>query len=478
MIGRRTFLQAAAAAAAAGCAPRRDENAQPGTTDWMLSKTRTDASRVRCPWIEGFASRTSVRAGETIEFKVSANPPSAFVLDLYRMGWYGGAGGRHVARLGPFKGVPQPEPAVGPERLITCPWETSASLVVPSDWPSGVYLGKLTEEREKLQSYVIFVVRDDRPCDLLVQVSDTTWAAYNRWPNVYSLYDDGTPPHAWYTGPGVAAGFDRPYGKYRQILDAPLSQGSGEFLLWEHPLAFWLEREGYDVSYVSNLDVHADPACLRRAKAFLSVGHDEYWSIEMFENVRKAVDDGLHAAFLCGNSVDGLIDVRGRGFSRVGKFGAFEHEIRRYGGRWTRHGPDPATLMGARSTFPYNGTADWTCAAPDHWLFEGTGMRAGDAVPGLVGWEHHGLPADLPGLEVVARGPVRSGGKPQGVDYTATIHRGPKGNWIFNAATIWWPEGLAAPPGHLRPSAHGGTAPLPDVRVQRITKNLLARFLT
>ena len=61
----------------------------------------------------------------------------------------------------------------------------------------------MTEELEKSESYIIFVVRDRRPSDFLFQVSDTTWAAYNRWPDLWSLYDDGTPPHNWYVGPGV-----------------------------------------------------------------------------------------------------------------------------------------------------------------------------------------------------------------------------------------------------------------------------------
>src|SRR5438093_3913452 len=247
----------------------RMENAKPGTTDWILTNTRVDAgTRYRSPWIEGYCSRTSVRGGETVEFKVSTNPPSTFVIDLYRLGYYGGKGGRHMKQLGPFRGSPQPDPPVDRERLRECSWETALRLTLEASWPSGVYLAQLTEEREKLQSYMVFIVRDDRKCDFLFQCSDTTWAAYNRWPDLWSLYDDGTAPHDWYTGPGVRVSFDRPYGKYRQIFDAPLSQGSGEFLLWEFPLAFWMEEQGYDVSYISNMDTHAGGPGLRRAKAF------------------------------------------------------------------------------------------------------------------------------------------------------------------------------------------------------------------
>jgi hypothetical protein len=197
-------------------------------------------------------------------------------------------------------------------------------LTIPKDWPCGVYLGKLTTEKEGVQSYVVFIVRDDRACDLLFQCRDTTWSAYNRWPDHYALYDDGK--KEWYWGPGVRVSWDRPYGRYCQILDAPLSQGSGEFLPWEFPLAHWLETEGYDVSYTSNVDTHADPKGLLRCKGWLSVGHDEYWSLDMFQNVKAAVAAGLNVAFLSGNTCCGVLDFRpsrakvpNRVISRIGQ---------------------------------------------------------------------------------------------------------------------------------------------------------------
>jgi hypothetical protein len=463
----------------------RAENEKPGTTDWLLARKQTDpATKYRCPWIEGYCSRTSVRAGDSLAVMVSTNPASPFLIDLYRLGYYGGKGGRFLGRLGPFSGSIQPDPPVGVERLRECEWQPATQIEIPRDWPSGIYLGKLTAEKSGIQSYIVFIVRDDRACDFLFQCSDTTWAAYNRWPHFWSLYDDGTTGETgWYVGPGVRVSWDRPYGKYRQIFDAPLSQGSGEFLLWEFPLAFWMEKEACDVSYISNADTHADPQGLLRAQAWLSVGHDEYWSLEMFNNVKNAIASGVNAAFLSGNACDGRVEfsanrsgVPNRAISRVGKFGVRDPEIKQFEGKWKQHGPDPATLMGARSTFPYNGSADWTCVNERHWLFAGSGMKNADSIPGLVGWEHHGEPANIPGLEVLAKGPVFSGGRPQGVDYTATIYPGPKGNWVFNAATIWWAAGLSAPPGYLRPVAHGGGPRGPDPRVQRITTNLFNRF--
>ncbi len=305
----------------------RRENEKPGTRDWMLKGTRIDpASKYRCPWIEGYCSRTSVRAGETISFQVSTNPASPFTLDIYRTGYYAGDGGRHVLSLGPFAGKIQPDPPVGPNRVRDCQWPPCASFKIPRDWLSGVYVGKLTAERERLQSYVIFIVRDDRRADFIFQCSDTTWQAYNRWPSQFALYDDGK--DQWYWGGGVDVCFNRPYGKYCQIVDAPLSTGSGEWFLWEFPLAYWMESHGYDVTYISNLDTHADPNGLMRARGFLSVGHDEYYSLEMFNHLKTAIASGLNAGFFSGNTCCGRINPRpdswgvpNRVYGRIGVFG-------------------------------------------------------------------------------------------------------------------------------------------------------------
>ena len=460
----------------------RRENQKPGTRDWMLTRTRIDpATRYRCPWVEGYCSRTSVRPGEEIRFHVSTNPPSPFRIDIYRTGFYGGAGARHVVSHGPFPGRTQPDPPVGQRRLRECNWEPCLTLRIPEDWLSGVYVGKLTEEREGLQSYVIFVVRDDRKADFLFQVSDTTWQSYNRWPSQFSLYDDGK--SEWYWGPGVDISFDRPYGKYCQILDQPLSIGSGEWFLWEFPLAFWLEQRGDDVTYVSNLDTHADPAGLMRARGFLSVGHDEYYSIEMFNHLKGAIANGLHVAFLSGNTCCGRIDPRpstdgrpNRIFSRTDRYGPRDAKERFNSIFQLPHeSPNENTLIGARSTGEVTGGADWVCATEGHWLFEGTGMKKGDGIPGLVGWEWHGEPADIPGLQVVATAMTTDGrGNPHG-QYTATVYEGPKGNVVFNASSCWWADGLSAPPGYMRPTAY--TTPKgPDARAQRITSNVLDRM--
>lgn len=489
---RRDAIKFLAASGLSGCATLRDrgliqrENAKPGARDWMLTNTRIDpATKYRCPWIEGYCSRTSVKAGQTISFHVSTNPSSPFRIDLYRMGYYGGAGARKITSFGPFPGRVQPDPEIGPRRLRECKWEPCVSFSVPADWPSGVYLGKLTAEREGLQSYIVFIVRDNRPADFIFQCSDTTWQAYNRWPSQFSLYDDGQ--NTWYWGPGVDISFDRPYGKYCQIFDAPLSTGSGEFLLWEFPMAYWMESLGYDVTYISNLDTHADSENLLRAKGIISIGHDEYYSLAMFNGLRSAINSGVNVAFFSGNVCCGRIDPRpsaagvpDRIFSRVDFWGPRdEEEIKRFPtmGLLPHESANSNLLVGAGNVAPTTGGSDFICSKPDHWIFSGTGMKLGEGIPGLVGWEWHGNPAGIPGLEVVSTGPTQSApGQPNGGIYTSTIYPGPKRNFVFNASTIWWADGLSAPPGYIRPSVY--TTPKgPDSRVQQITRNILDRML-
>ena len=90
-------------------------------------------------------------------------------------------------------------------------------------------------------------------------------------------------------------------------------------------------------------------------------------------------------------------------------------------GPFPHRGPDEGYLMGSRNVDPVNGGGDWICTKPDHWIFEGTGMKEGETIPGLIGWEYHGdPPEDIDGLEVVAAGTALQGGvNPQ--QWTATI---------------------------------------------------------
>src|SRR5689334_10923056 len=86
----------------------KKENERPGTTDWQLTYVKFDAkAKYRQSLIEGYCTRTSVAAGEKIGFCVSTDPATPFTIDVYRMGYYGGTGGRLMKSFGPFEGKPQ-----------------------------------------------------------------------------------------------------------------------------------------------------------------------------------------------------------------------------------------------------------------------------------------------------------------------------------------------------------------------------------
>jgi hypothetical protein len=282
--------------------------------------------------------------------------------------------------------------------------------------------------------------------------------------------------------------FDRPYGRESQfnaIVNDPLTMGSGEFLPFEFPLAYWLEQQGYDVSYCSNSDMLTPDRGLK-CKSFLSVGHDEYWDIRQFNSVVKMRDEGVNLLFLSGNAVCWVTPFRdsadgrpNRIIFRGGPYGGDNYYAtgrERDHGPFPEHGPDEGLLMGVRNVEPVNGGGDWVIEKPEHWIFEGTGVKKGDRIPGLIGWEYHGMPADIPGLEVVAGGTAFvSGETPQ--QWAATIYPGPRDNYVFNASTIFWSQALSSPPGHTLPWSHWSRPHGPDERVQRIMENLLKRAI-
>jgi hypothetical protein len=430
-----------------------------------------------------------VTNGEIIDIMVSTDPPAKFEVEIFRLGYYGGRGARLMTKLGPFEGKAERVPDIGKKNLHECRWEPVTRLTIPADWVSGVYLGRLTTRPDSeglpyWQSYVIFIVRDDRPADILFQCSDNTWQAYNRWPNNYSIY---THPKGT-QGPWADVSFDRPYGReaqYDGVVNDPLTMGAGEFLPLEFPLAFWLEQHGYDVTYCSNSDMIAPDRGLK-CKAFISVGHDEYWDIRQFRSVERMRDAGVSLLFLSGNAVcwvspfspssDGRAN---RILFRGGPYGAdndYAVQREREHGPFPERGPDEGFLIGARNVEPVNGGGDWIIVKPEHWIFAGTKIKRGDRIPGLIGWEYHGAPADISGLEVVAAGTAWvSGDTPQ--KWTATVYPGPKGSFVFNAATIFWCQALSSPPGHTLPWSHWSRPHGPDPRVQQITHNLLRRAI-
>src|SRR6187455_3180079 len=94
------------------------ENQQAGTNAWDILNTNGLIATDSGGQIKGYASAPSVNKGESIAFKVSVKPAQTFTIDVYRIGWYGGLGGRLMQHIGPLSGTTQ----------ATCPTNATTGL--------------------------------------------------------------------------------------------------------------------------------------------------------------------------------------------------------------------------------------------------------------------------------------------------------------------------------------------------------------
>lgn len=281
------------------------ENAFQGTTSWAIPSQQAASTQ-----IQAYASATSVLPGQTLTFYVSTEKEGMlYSIGIYRLGWYRGDGGRLLAVHADLIGHAQGYYDISKDRLVDCNtcyvdkktglveanWQPSYSIVVPSDWMTGVYLAKFADA-QGLQSYVTFDVKGNPRSTYIVVTPDATNAAYNFWGGA-SLYQsfnsrigqpEETPNH------GVKVSFDRPDVN---------EDGAGQVLLDEVNAIDWLERQGYDLSYMSSADLQENPQSLLQHRAYLSLGHDEYWTKEMRAGVENARNHGVGLAFLGADDV-------------------------------------------------------------------------------------------------------------------------------------------------------------------------------
>lgn len=262
------------------------ENSKLGTPldDWYGESAWGD--------IEGFGTRMSVQPGETLQLKVQS--PTTFEVDIYRLGYYGGDGARRMP-TSPTSSFPaRTQPACLHDAgtgLVDCGnWTTNVTWTVPSNAVSGVYLATLDQPNGAGFAHVPFVVVDPaNHSDILVQTSDQTWQAYNDWGG-QDLYGGGGPA---YDGRAYKVSYNRPMR----------IAGDNGVLSAEYPMIYWLERNGYDVSYASSIDVSTKPASLLDHRVFMSSGHDEYWNQAQWNNVVAAREAGVNLAFFSGNEI-------------------------------------------------------------------------------------------------------------------------------------------------------------------------------
>ena len=284
-----TFTTAPAGPCDAAANPIVAENCRPGSP-----RSEWDVTGVGDPNIQGFATAISVNQGGTVDFKVTTTAPS-FRIDVYRLGYYGGQGARKVATIPATSTTATNQQACQNQAstgLIDCGnWSTSASWSVPATATSGVYVARPVRTDTGGASHIPFIVRSDTSTsDVVFQTSDTTWQAYNDYGG-NSLYT-GSP-----AGRAYKVSYNRPFAT------RAVANGQDWLFNSEFPMIRWLERNGYDVSYISGLDSHRSASLIRQHKTFLSVGHDEYWSGTQRANVEAARDAGVNLAFFSGNEV-------------------------------------------------------------------------------------------------------------------------------------------------------------------------------
>jgi hypothetical protein len=462
------------------------ENARQGATNWHITNFAGAGE------IQAYAGQTSVNAGETLDLYVSTKQArTAYHIDFYRMGWYGGAGARLVStatgRVGRSQGYYTGATGlVGSggrqfdqiSGLLDVNWAPTDRLHVPPDWISGFYLALLTDAGGK-QTYVPFVVRQDfRSADFLYKAAFNTYQAYNAWGGK-SLYADNSNGAKTVGGSSgaVKVSFNRPYDS---------DYGSGDFLRYEYNLVRWIERMGYDVTYVADEDVASNPDLLHGHKAFISSGHDEYWTAPERRNVEKALDHGMHMAFISGDavywqaryepSVSGdqnrtLVVYRGSADP------LYASDPSHATVRWC----DPPLnrpqhmLTGtvyAGQTEPF--TQDWVVHDTSSWLFTGTDLKPGDRVAKLIGKEFDRAPTDMlgpPGLQILSHSPITvpAVDRPPNVAYAeSTIYTAASGATVFSAANVTWSWGLD---GESFPIGALHDTPV-SAPIQKMTRNL------
>ena len=419
-----------------------------------------------------------------------------------------------------------------------CGWPVSLEIPVGEDWRSGYYAVTLSSGDGRADAF--FVVRPrDRVSSILLVLSTATYNAYNDWSGP-SLYTGGT--RVSFERP-LASGFltrPEPAARKAQAFPdrealayfawaeeqglSPWSGGSG-WWTWERPFVAWAEREGFAIDVAVSQDLEDHPEVLDGHRLFLSVGHDEYWSWGMRDAVEGFLAAGGNAAFLSGNTCWWQVRFEGSAMTCF-KYRASEDPVlgmpdqRLLTGAWAdrRIGRPEAAMTGlsfSRGGYSRYGlgvpraSGAYTVWRPDHWAFEGTSLRYGDALglaDAIVGYEVDGcelaitdgmpVPTHMDGapetLEVLATAPARLWAQDEqpsryahepgelehvamvlfGEGWQDQVHRiannhavlgcfdVPGGGTVFNAGCTDWTYGI-----------EGG-----DSDVQRVTRNVLERL--
>lgn len=303
-----------------------------------------------------------------------------------------------------------------------CSWEPTIEITIDPDWPSGFYLIRL-EDSNGRKADAFFVVRASQPNDAILVLSTSTWNAYNTWGGL-SFYTGG---HVVSPMRPLQPGFLHKADPYRhriaRFMDWPkedarayVAAGYDDWCMaagwanWEVLFARWAESQGYNFDYAVSQDLDQHPDLLDGYPAYISVGHDEYWSAGMRDTVENYVDAGGNAAFFSGNT--SFWQVRYSDDYR--QMTGYKCDIEDDPVYNPEHSPTLSTMWsdpligrpenqmtgvsfsrGGYAHMPNSpkGTGGYTVRQPEHWIFRNTSLKAGEELGAesiVVGYECDG----------------------------------------------------------------------------------------
>jgi hypothetical protein len=469
------------------------ENRHAGTTAWRLPGPAADVGGLAQGDVSGYVARQAIGVGETERIYVRAPGSSTVRIRIFRMGWYGGRGGREVLVSGRLSLRAQPHCTHRFETGLTeCGWHPTLTFVIPSALPTGVYIAKLSARTG--QSDCLFVVLAARPTPLLAQLPTSTYEAYNAWGGD-SLYPGGDRVGITRTSQGVEVSYQRPYAS---------NTGAGQFFARDVAMVRFLERYGYPVSYTTSESVDEDPAQLTGHRALIDFGHSEYWSERQAGAFAHARDSGTNLLFFGSDTLAWRVRYA-RASRATDDPGAPDQTIVAYKehaaldpdhsqptGRFRNGG---ATLTGSEylgcitprvsrpgpPTYRY-----YTWTARPHprpaWLFAGTGITSSTRIPAIVGYELDMRTSASPrNTQVLGSGSAlcmsSEAGEPRpgrGQHLAqATLYAAPSGALVWGSGTLGWELGLEPVP-----SASPEAPAKPNPHLVAMTRNLLAHVLS
>ena len=411
------------------------ENSLPGDPNWWIRKQGAPDA------IMGYAAQASVLPGQPVHLYVSTTSRE-FTVRAFRMGWYAGDLARKVWESGSVRGHRQ-RPAAMTAQTNTVHTDWGVSVTVPTGgWPAGSYLLRL-DAHSGAQRYVPVTVRSERTAGKVVLKNGVaTWQAYNTWGG-YDLYNGP----AGYGSRALAVSLDRPYDQ----------EGAYLFMVYERKLINLAERMGLPLAYLTSMDIAADAGALRGASALISPGHDEYWSPPERANVTAARDAGVNLAFLGANAMfrrtrlaptklgaDRLVICYRTSYRQDPMYGVDNALVTT---DWREPpAPDPESSVIGTLYESYPTVADYVVAAPDAWMFAGTGAQKGTRFAALIGIEYDrvnpGYPVQRP-IQVLSHSPLTCNGVNSYADSAYYTHR--SGAGMFNAGTMRWVESFGPP---------------------------------